>query len=107
MHIEAKNWIAQNDRMPGPDGGKFRVYGTLTVGHSGFVPSLVKCDKHSTASTLALDITVEKLEGVFLQAVVDKAVSFSVSEACDSIESVEIYYQDQLLSTIDNILVTH
>ncbi|CAH0127941.1 hypothetical protein [Pseudomonas brassicacearum] len=104
MQISTKNWTAQIDRMPGA--ASFRTFGTVTVANSGVTPILVRSDKQDKSFDLRLDLKLQDSDGVSLQVLTDKFVEYK--ELGDShVSSVSIYFEDQLLHTINEVKITH
>ena len=105
MLIGTKNWVAQNDKMPG--NARFRVQGTVTVGHPGIVPTLSQCAVQDKSHALALEITQHTLEGFFTQSIVDKDVCFEMAGSHDSIREVDIFHEGKLITSITEICETN
>ncbi|MCE1116666.1 MULTISPECIES: hypothetical protein [Pseudomonas] len=105
MYIETKNWTAQNDKMPG--NARFRVCGTVTVGHPGFNAELSIRASQDKSFALALDLNVTKAEGFFTQVVTDKAVSFELPGDHGHIPKVDIFHDGKLITSITDIVETH
>ncbi|MDH0304147.1 MULTISPECIES: hypothetical protein [unclassified Pseudomonas] len=105
MIIETKGWVAQNDKMPGDMG--FRVYGTVTVPHPGFQVTLKPRAIQDKSFALALDLESQQLPGNYLQALDRKPVTFEMPGDHSNIPKVDIFYNDELIASITNIVETH
>ncbi len=104
MKISTKDWSAKIDRMPGA--ASFRAAGTVTVANSGVTPTLVRSDKQDKSFDLRLDLKLQDADGASLQVLTDKSVEYK--ELGDSnVSSVSIYFEEQLLHRIDEVLITH
>ncbi|WP_420234974.1 hypothetical protein ACN079_12565 [Pseudomonas sp. ABY48] len=104
MKISTKGWTAQINRMPGSP--FFRTFGTVTVANSGVTPTLVRSAKQDKSFDLRLDLKLQDADGVSLQVLTDKDVEYK--ELGDAnVSSVSIYFEEQLLHRIDEVLITH
>lgn len=103
MSIQARNWTAQIDRMPGA-GPTFRVYGTVTVAHPGITPKLVPSQVQDTPF-LPLELVLEDNNGINVQVLTDKFVEYKVTGDYH-VSNVGIFYNGQLLQYIDEVLIT-
>ncbi|WEK31067.1 MAG: hypothetical protein P0Y58_02440 [Candidatus Pseudomonas phytovorans] len=105
MIIECKNWKAQHDKMP--PGARLRVHGTITVGHPGVVPVLVKRAIQDKSFALALELELKREEGIFNQVVCDKEVRIELPGEHGPIPKVDIFHEGKLIGTITEIIETH
>ncbi|VVM88001.1 hypothetical protein PS662_02677 [Pseudomonas fluorescens] len=103
MSIKSKNWTAQIDRMPGA--ASFRTFGTVTVAHAGITPKLVMAVHQDKSFDLRLELVLEKSSEVALQVETDKYVEYKAL-GNSSVSGVSIFYNDKLLHSINNVLIT-
>ncbi|MCD5983165.1 MULTISPECIES: hypothetical protein [Pseudomonas] len=103
MTIENKNWKARDDRMPGVN--TLKISGTVTVPTSNTTAVLVPNGRPRALSHLSLDLILET-QGVDLQVLTEKEVVYTQRSGAD-ITSVSIYYNNELLASIDGVEVTH
>jgi len=107
MTIETKDWTIQNDLMPGIGGGTFRVRGTVTVAHPGITPILVKPALQDKSLALNLKLELVKEPGIFTQVQTDKEVCFEMSGDHSYIPCVKVLHENEVLTTIDEIITTN
>ncbi|CAK18111.1 hypothetical protein [Pseudomonas entomophila] len=105
MKIETNGWVAQNDKMPG--NARFRVYGTVTVGHPGVQPTLSLRAVQDKSYALALELTLKAADGIYPQVVTDKAVTFEMPGDHSNIPKVDIFHDGELITSITDIVETH
>ncbi|WP_434704360.1 hypothetical protein J3P85_28880 [Pseudomonas sp. Z1-12] len=104
MKITTKDWTAQIDRMPGA--ASFRTFGTVTVAHSGVIPTLVRSDIQDKSFDLRLELILQNSDGVSLQVLTDKVVEYKeLGEP--NVTGVSIFFEGKLLHHIDEVLITH
>lgn len=103
MSIESKNWIARDDRMPGVN--TLKVSGTVIVNTSDTVPVLTRSDRPAILSHLILELTLQQ-PGIGAQVMTEKPVVYTQLSGA-SITSASIYYNGELLASIDNVETTH
>lgn len=103
MSIQSKNWIARDDRMPGVN--TLKVSGTVTVSTSDTIPVLVRSTKPAVFTHLVLELKLES-QGIGAQVMTDKQVVYAQASGA-TFTSVSIYYKDDLLTTIDDVEITH
>jgi hypothetical protein len=104
MSIKTKNWTAQIDRMPGNP--SFRVYGTVTVPHSGVTPKLEYMKLQDKSFNVRLELKLETSDDPSLQVETDKFVEYKVM-GDSNVPSVSIFYKGKLLHRIDKVLITN
>lgn len=103
MSITFKTHYARDDRMPGIR--TLTVYGVITVGNTAINPVLVKSTKIAAGNTLNLDLVLQG-GGIGLTVLNDKEVKYTQPSGAD-ITHVNIFHNDTLVLTIDNVQVTH
>lgn len=103
MSIKTKDWTAQIDRMPGAK--SFRTFGTVTVANTGIKPTLVKTALQDKSFDLRLELKLENSSEVSLQVETDKFVEYKVL-GDSHVTGVSIFYKDELLHHIDDVLIT-
>ncbi|MDZ5431505.1 hypothetical protein T3H00_02330 [Pseudomonas fluorescens] len=104
MSIKTNNWTAQIDRMPGSP--SFRVYGTVTVPHSGATPTLEYMKVQDKSFNVRLELKLETSDEPSLQVETEKFVEYKVM-GNSNVPSVSIFYKGELLHHIDKVLITH
>jgi len=107
MIIETKNWSAQNDLMPSPDGGIFRVRGTVVVAHPGIVPVLTLSKMQDKSFALNVDLRLEEQGGAFIQVVTEKEVLLELKGDHSNVPWVTVIHDGQTLVRIDEIMTTY
>ncbi|HEF4761470.1 TPA: hypothetical protein SAN82_003924 [Pseudomonas putida] len=103
MSIKTKNWTAQIDRMPGNP--SFRVYGTVTVPHSGVTPKLEYMMLQDKSFNIRLELKLETPDEVSLQVETEKFVEYK-KMGNSNVTGVSIFHEGKLLHHIDNIMIT-
>lgn len=103
MTIENKDWYAQDDKMPGVN--TLRVSGIVTVPDYTAVPVLTKSSRPTAFNHLSLDLRIER-HGIGAQVVNDQKVVYTQPSGAD-VASVSIYYNGELLTDINNVIITH
>ncbi|WHS60328.1 hypothetical protein [Pseudomonas sp. G2-4] len=104
MAINTKDWTAQIDRMPGA--ASFRVYGTVEVSNSGIIPKLVLSETQDKSFDLRLELQLEQSDEVALQVITHKHVEYKVL-GDSSVTGVSIFFNDELVHHIDDVMITH
>lgn len=104
MTINTKDWTAQIDRMPGA--ASFRAYGTVEVSNGGITPKLVLSKKQDKSFDLRLDLVLEQSEEVSLQVITHKHVEYKVL-GDSNVTGVSIFFEDELVHHIDEVIITH
>ncbi|MCP1416290.1 hypothetical protein J3D47_000533 [Pseudomonas laurylsulfativorans] len=96
------HWTAQIDRMPGA--ASFRVFGTVTVGNTGDVPTLVRSEIQDNPRDLRLDLQVDPRAGATVMTNV-----FVEYKSADipNVTSVSIFSEGKLVARINEILITN
>lgn len=96
------HWTAQIDRMPGA--ASFRVFGTVTVGNTGDVPTLVRSETQDNPCEFRLDLQVDPRAG----ATVMRNVFVEYKSAdIPNVTSVSIFSEGKLVARINEILITN
>ncbi|AKF48720.1 hypothetical protein ABNM12_13790 [Pseudomonas syringae] len=103
MTIANKNWQARDDRMPGVK--TLKVCGIVTAPQANSVPVLVKSARPAAFSHLGLDLTFEA-QDIGAQVLTDKEVVYTQPSGAD-ITTVSVYYNGELLASINAVEVTH
>ena len=96
------HWTAQIDRMPGA--ASFRVFGTLTVGNTGDVPTLVRSEIQENPCDLRLDLQVDP-NGIGLTVMTNAFVEYKSADI-PNVTSVSIFSEGKLVARINEILIT-
>ncbi|WP_260958415.1 hypothetical protein [Pseudomonas citri] len=104
MTIKTRDWTAQIDRMPGA--ASFRTHGTVEVSNSGITPKLVLSAKQDKSFDLRLDLVLEQSDEVALQVITQKHVEYKVLGE-SNVTGVSIFFDDELIHHIDEVLITH
>jgi hypothetical protein len=104
MDIKTKDWTAQIDRMPG--NASFRVYGTVTVPHSGVTPKLEYMKLQDKSFNVRLELKLDISDEPSLQVESEKFVEYKVMGDAN-VPSVSIFYNGELLHRIDKVMITH
>lgn len=104
MTITTKDWTAHIDRMPGA--ASFRTFGTVTVAHTGVLPTLVRSPMQDKSFDLRLELKLEYSNDISLPVVTDKVVEYKVLGE-SHITGVSIFFEGRLLHHIDEVLVTN
>lgn len=107
MIIETKDWYAQNDLMPSPQGPCLRITGTVVVANPGIEPVLSMRAIQDKSFVLALELTSRELDGIHLQVVTEKSVRFELPGDHRHVPWVTIFHEGRLLTTIKEIEETH
>ena len=107
MTITSKDWIIQNDRMPGIGGGTFRVRGTLTVANPGVTPVLERARIQDRSMALNLELKLVQEEGMFSQVQTEKEVCFEMSGDHSYIPCVRVLHEGEILAIVDEIITTN
>jgi hypothetical protein len=104
MSIKTKDWTAQIDRMPGA--ASFRTFGTVTVADTGITPTLVMSAMQDKSFDLRLELKLENTSDISLPVETEKFVEYKVP-GNSSVSGVSIFFGDELLHHIDEVLITH
>ncbi|WP_433737895.1 hypothetical protein [Pseudomonas putida] len=104
MNIKTKDWTAQIDRMPGNQ--SFRVYGIVTVAHSGVIPKLEYMKLQDKSFNIRLELKLETSKEISLPVATEKAVEYIVM-GDSNVTGVSIFYKGELLHRIGDIMITH
>ena len=104
MTIKTSGWTAQIDRMPGA--ASFRTLGTVEVSNSGITPKLVLSVKQDKSFDLRLDLVLEQSDDAALQVITQKQVEYTVL-GNSNVTGVSIFFNDELIHHIDEVLITH
>jgi hypothetical protein len=104
MSIKTKDWVAQINRMPG--NAWFGTFGTVVVPTPSYTPVLELDPMQDKSFDLRLILKLEHSDTISAQVVTEKRVTYKVS-GNSNVSGVSIYYKDELLHHIDDVLVTH
>lgn len=103
MKIESKNWTARTDRIPG--GTTLTISGTVLVNASNVTPVLVPVTVAAHRAHLTLDLQLQS-DGIGAQVLTEKQVTYTQPSNA-AVLAVKIYHEGELLTSIDDIEVTH
>ncbi len=105
MSIDAKDWYARINKMPGLSGPTLLVSGTVTVANSAIEPVLVESAIQDKSFGLRLDLITE-LKGVGLTVLTEKAVTFSQPSAYD-VPHITIFHEGAELVRINKVEIVY
>ncbi|EJM47116.1 hypothetical protein PMI26_01250 [Pseudomonas sp. GM33] len=95
-------WTAQIDRMPGA--ASFRVFGTITVGNTANIPTLVRSEIQDKPCDLRLDLKANPNQ-IGLTVITQAIVEYKSADI-PNVTSVSIYFEGKLMACINEILIT-
>lgn len=105
MSIEAKDWKATINKMPGLSGPTLLVSGTVTLPNSATEATLVVAAIQDKSLGLRLDLQL-KSNGIGAAVMTEKAISFSQPSTYD-VPHITIFHEGVELARIDNVEIVH